>query len=593
MARAMARKKRLEELASEIAALEAELAALEGRAPPPATKLPPGLGEAEAPEEARPRGRREKRRRRREAAEQAAPPEAPEPEAKPKRGLRLRALRRKEEPPRPTPEEAPEAGAAAPAPPPDAPQAPGAPEPAEEEPERRRRLPFGRARAEAQEAELEEAGPRLAWRREGAAWRLATPGPTRVEVVRRRLDAAGEVVAEETVGEEVVEAPEEPRRGGLFGALRGAGAAGAAGAAEAPEATEAEPEAPPRRRRGRVAVPLVILVVAVLVAAVVLPAVGVDPLGTGPLLGVGAGAEPEAVLALGASVAAVGQSVTFDASGSRDPGGRALEHSWDFGDGSGARGAVVSHAYEARGTYTVTLTVRNEAGREATASASLLVVAPPQARIGAELGGQPLGGANAPVEGEEVAFDGAGSTAEGGVRAFEWHFGDGATATGPQARHAFDEAGGYRVTLRVEDGHGLRGNASLDVFVGLGSTTAGEAPVSLQARQAVNHTVEVAEGAGGVAARPVQVRALLIYEPPNATGPVPLDPLQSNVLTLTVYDAGGTAAGSASGPGAEVEVGVAAGEEGLGAWSVEVSRPQGGAQPIPYELEVRVRYGPA
>lgn len=48
---------------------------------------------------------------------------------------------------------------------------------------------------------------------------------------------------------------------------------------------------------------------------------------------------------------------SFDGSGSSDPEGDALSHSWTSGDGSSATGATVSHTYAAGGTYTATLTV--------------------------------------------------------------------------------------------------------------------------------------------------------------------------------------------------------------------------------------------
>lgn len=50
----------------------------------------------------------------------------------------------------------------------------------------------------------------------------------------------------------------------------------------------------------------------------------------------------------------------FSGLGSVDPDGDPLTYSWDFGDGSApVAGQPVSHAYAARGTYTVTLTVSN------------------------------------------------------------------------------------------------------------------------------------------------------------------------------------------------------------------------------------------
>jgi PKD repeat protein len=43
-------------------------------------------------------------------------------------------------------------------------------------------------------------------------------------------------------------------------------------------------------------------------------------------------------------------------------GGASATYSWDFGDGSSGSGASVNQVYASNGTFTVTLTCRNEAG---------------------------------------------------------------------------------------------------------------------------------------------------------------------------------------------------------------------------------------
>ncbi len=68
--------------------------------------------------------------------------------------------------------------------------------------------------------------------------------------------------------------------------------------------------------------------------------------------------------------------MTADATGSLDPEGLALTFRWDFGDGATAEGAVVSHAYDEEGAYTLTLVVRDVAGAEATADHRVLVQKP-------------------------------------------------------------------------------------------------------------------------------------------------------------------------------------------------------------------------
>lgn len=55
-------------------------------------------------------------------------------------------------------------------------------------------------------------------------------------------------------------------------------------------------------------------------------------------------------------------TVDFSGAGSSDPDGDPLTYSWDFGDGASGSGATASHTYTAVGTYTASLTVRDDRG---------------------------------------------------------------------------------------------------------------------------------------------------------------------------------------------------------------------------------------
>jgi YVTN family beta-propeller protein len=73
------------------------------------------------------------------------------------------------------------------------------------------------------------------------------------------------------------------------------------------------------------------------------------------------GQTPTASFSVGPATA--GAPTSFDASASTDPEGRIASYSWSFGDGQGAGGGpIVSHAYAAPGTYTVTATVDDGEG---------------------------------------------------------------------------------------------------------------------------------------------------------------------------------------------------------------------------------------
>jgi PKD domain/Divergent InlB B-repeat domain len=76
---------------------------------------------------------------------------------------------------------------------------------------------------------------------------------------------------------------------------------------------------------------------------------------------------PNAVFTL----ACMGLGCSFDASGSADADGAIASYAWSFGDGASASGKTVSHTYARAGSYTVSLTVTDNAA--ATDSASKAV----------------------------------------------------------------------------------------------------------------------------------------------------------------------------------------------------------------------------
>jgi len=70
-------------------------------------------------------------------------------------------------------------------------------------------------------------------------------------------------------------------------------------------------------------------------------------------------------------------TVAVDGSSSTDPDGTVTGWTWDFGDGSApVTGASATHAYGAGGDYTVTLTVTDDRGGEASISRDVTVQAP-------------------------------------------------------------------------------------------------------------------------------------------------------------------------------------------------------------------------
>jgi hypothetical protein len=72
---------------------------------------------------------------------------------------------------------------------------------------------------------------------------------------------------------------------------------------------------------------------------------------------------PNVIITKSAGSAVVGQTITFDASGSRDPEGGPLTFLWSFFDlDTEKSGSTVSQSYSTAGTKTVGLTVTDNQG---------------------------------------------------------------------------------------------------------------------------------------------------------------------------------------------------------------------------------------
>lgn len=69
----------------------------------------------------------------------------------------------------------------------------------------------------------------------------------------------------------------------------------------------------------------------------------------------------------------VGEAITMDGSASRPAEGKMASYHWDFGDGSTATGAAVSHVYQKPNTYIITLTVVDEGGGVGTAKGPISI----------------------------------------------------------------------------------------------------------------------------------------------------------------------------------------------------------------------------
>jgi PKD repeat protein len=95
---------------------------------------------------------------------------------------------------------------------------------------------------------------------------------------------------------------------------------------------------------------------------------------TSQSVAVGQPGSPIAAFTISPTDPVVLDSVNFNASSSTPSTGRTIvNYVWDFGDGTGASGVQVNHPYTVARTYTITLTVTDDAGRTGTTTKTLVI----------------------------------------------------------------------------------------------------------------------------------------------------------------------------------------------------------------------------
>lgn len=142
-----------------------------------------------------------------------------------------------------------------------------------------------------------------------------------------------------------------------------------------------------------------------------------------------------------AAYATVPTSVSFTDS---SLGSKPMTCEWDFGDGAASTDQNPTHTYLQRGTYTVTLTVKNAYGTSTAIKKDYISVGvAPRADF---IANQTTG--NAPLS---VAFT---DTSTGIITAWAWDFGDGTGSTGQNPAHTYWTAGVYTVTLTTSNDYG-------------------------------------------------------------------------------------------------------------------------------------------
>lgn len=186
-----------------------------------------------------------------------------------------------------------------------------------------------------------------------------------------------------------------------------------------------------------------------------------------------------------------GLTCRFDGGPSTDGDGEVTDWSWDMGDGSATAGRVITHAFDAPGSYPVTLTVTDDDGATAVATQTVLVEAPP-AGTGIALRGS-AGTTARPVTTVSVAVPEAVQAGDGLLLIFSVNTGQQAAApAGWSSVRTQTDSG--KVTTQVFSRVATASDAGAAVTVGVGEVAA----VSLQllAYSGTDRTDPVAASAG-------------------------------------------------------------------------------------------------
>lgn len=146
----------------------------------------------------------------------------------------------------------------------------------------------------------------------------------------------------------------------------------------------------------------------------------------------------------------------FDATDSYDTDGEVVNWTWTFGDETQGYGEQVTHEYDDKGDFQVTLKVKDDDG--ASDQLQVIVTVSNQAPS-AYFTYEPA----KPDIGEEIVFTDASDDPDGDIMNYSWDFGDGTNSTEQNPTHTFDEEGTYSVTLTVTDNEGATDDTTIQI----------------------------------------------------------------------------------------------------------------------------------
>jgi PKD repeat protein len=180
------------------------------------------------------------------------------------------------------------------------------------------------------------------------------------------------------------------------------------------------------------------------------------------LIAVGAGTPPTVPdFIITPSPAPTNVDIFFDATAATPATGRQIvSYSWEFGDGAGGSGPIVSHKFAGPGTYSVTLTVTDDAGSKTKKTQTVPVgtsAAEPSADFSTSINARTV------TVNANNSKPGTGAT----ISNYRFDYGDGnfENVTTPIQSHTYTGPGTFVIVLEITDTNGKKASINKTVVI--------------------------------------------------------------------------------------------------------------------------------
>jgi PKD repeat protein len=186
---------------------------------------------------------------------------------------------------------------------------------------------------------------------------------------------------------------------------------------------------------------------------------------TSQTVGVSASPAPSGDWVFSPTSPIVGDTIFFNGDAIKAaPGHTLVQFTWNFGDGGSASGFQATHVFAQGGTYTVVLSVADDAGQKIVVPKTLTVAS------GAPTVVITFSPATA-VHPGTIGFSSNGTIVAGGasITTYSWDFGDPTSGSNTSSvaspSHTFNNAGSYTIRLTVTDSVGRVGTTTVSVTI--------------------------------------------------------------------------------------------------------------------------------